>query len=27
LVQLAAKQGNEWTGASDPAGGGVAFPC
>jgi hypothetical protein len=26
-VQLAAKRGNEWTGASDPAGGGVAFPC
>jgi gamma-glutamyltranspeptidase/glutathione hydrolase len=27
LVQLAAKRGNEWTGASDPAGGGVAFLC
>jgi gamma-glutamyltranspeptidase/glutathione hydrolase len=27
LVQLAAKRGKEWTGASDPAGGGVAFLC
>jgi len=27
LVQLAVKRSNEWTGASDPAGGGVAFSC
>ena len=27
LVQLAMKRGNEWVGASDPAGGGAAFLC